>query len=519
MENILDVKDVLNIEKNLMHRLNMPSLILMENAGLRCADFIYEKINQNSCNKILILLGKGNNAGDGMVIARHLISKNIFPYLLFLYPGQEYKNDAKINFDLLMNIIPDDYILKYENYDNFRNAFDRLNEKTLSIADAVFGVGFRGSQDDITKKVFGYINAKRKGIAFAIDVPSGLSDKTEKENVVLKADYTLSMGAKRLNTVYGEGREYCGEIIKINLGIDEMQFENPKNIFMPEKNDIRSMMPPDRAINSNKYSAGKVFVIAGSRGFTGAGVLASLSALRAGAGAVRVGFPESLDNIFELKLTEVVKKPLPENSEHGLSVNAFDEICELIDWSDVTLIGPGIGRSEETQELIRKIVQSTDKNLVIDADGLYPFKGNTELLKKNKGQIIITPHYGEFANLLGIDYHLIYENYLEYSEKFASEYGVTLVLKNSPTLITQGKNIYLNPTGSQNLATVGSGDVLSGIISGVFSQSKNPLNSAIVANYIHGLCSDILKNKCYGNSVVAGDLIDLIPNAIYQLLN
>ena len=114
---------------------------------------------------------------------------------------------------------------------------------------------------------------------------------------------------------------------------------------------------------------------------------------------------------------------------------------------------------------------------------------------------------------------MIYDNYLEYSEKFASEYGVTLVLKNSPTLITQGKDIYLNPTGSQNLATVGSGDVLSGIISGVFSQSKNPLNSALVANYIHGLCSDILKNKCYGNSVVAGDLIDLIPNAIYQLLN
>ncbi len=515
MENIIDVKDVLNIEKNLMNKLSLPSLILMENAGLRSADFILQKFNEQKGGNILILLGKGNNAGDGMVIARHLISKNIIPYIYFLYPQQEYKNDAKINYDILKNIIPDDYIYGYE---NFEKSFDKLNNEELIIVDAVFGVGFKGVQDDITKKVFGYVNRNKKGMVIAIDVPSGLSGKIEPENIILKADFTLSMGVKRLNTIYGGGREFCGEIMKIELGIGEDEFENPQKIFMVEKHDVKEMMPGKRKINSNKYSAGKVFVLAGSRGYTGAGYLSSMSALRAGAGAVIIGFPESLDKIFEIKLTEVIKKPLPENKEHGLSEGAFDEIIELIQWSDVTLIGPGLGRSDETQNLIRNIVQYVDKPLVIDADGLYAFKGNTGLLKKDKNQIIITPHYGEFANLLGINYNDIKNNFVDYTQKFADEHNLTLILKNSPSLVTQGNEIYLNSTGSENLATVGTGDVLAGIVSGIYSQSIDPLKSAAAANYVHGMCSDILKNKNCGNSLIAGDLIELIPQAIYHLL-
>ncbi|HPS64939.1 MAG TPA: NAD(P)H-hydrate dehydratase [Ignavibacteria bacterium] len=515
MENILDVKDVLNIEKNLMNKLNLPSLILMENAGLRSADFILQKYNERGCSNILILLGKGNNAGDGMVIARHLISKNIIPYIYFLYPQQEYKNDAKINYDILKNLIPDKYIFSYE---NFETGFENLNKEGLIIVDAVFGVGFKGTEDEITKKVFDYLNHNKKGLVIAIDVPSGLSDMINAENSILKADYTLSMGVKRLNTVYGGGREFCGEVVKIELGIIENEFENPLKIFMVEKSDVKEMMPAQRKINSNKYSAGKVFVLAGSRGYTGAGYLSSMSALRTGAGAVIIGFPESLDKIFEIKLTEVIKKPLPENKESGLSEDAFDEIIELIQWSDVTLIGPGLGRSNETQNLIRNIVQNVDKPLVIDADGLYAFKGNTGLLKKDKNQIIITPHYGEFANLLGINYNDINSNFVNYSKKFAAEHNLTLILKNSPSLVTQGNEIILNSTGSENLATVGSGDVLAGIVSGIYSQSKDPLKSAAAANYIHGMCSDILKNKNCGNSVIAGDLIEFIPQAIYNLL-
>lgn len=520
MESILKAKEISFAEKTLMENLKIPSSILMENAGAKSAEMICSIALKHNCDNILILLGKGNNAGDGMVISRHILSKNFKPINFFLYPSTNFKNDAKTNYDILKNITldEDEYFLNYKDFNSFRNIFDNLNKGKLLVIDAVFGIGFRGEPEDYIKNIFNYINSNCNGIVVAIDVPSGLSDTVGEDDVILRADYTLTMGVKKLNTVSGLGREYCGHVEKINLSIDEKYFGNPSGLYMVEGSDIKEMMPKPRKVNSNKYSSGKVFILAGSKGFSGAGYLSSMAALRSGAGAVIIGFPESLDLIYETKLTEVIKKPLPENSDFGISKDAYENINELVQWSDVTLIGPGLGRSEETLEVVRRIVKNNSKPFVIDADGLFAFKNNLIPLK-NQMQIILTPHYGEFSNLTGIETNEIKNNFINLAKDFASKNNVTLVLKNSPTIITQGEKIYINSTGGENLATVGTGDVLAGIISGIFSQYKDFLKSSIVGNYIHGLCGDILKEKKIGNSTLAGDLLNIIPEAIYKIQN
>jgi NAD(P)H-hydrate epimerase len=258
--------------------------------------------------------------------------------------------------------------------------------------------------------------------------------------------------------------------------------------------------------------------VGGSPGFTGATYLSSLSALRIGSGAVVLGIPASLNHILETKTTEVITLPLEDTKEQTLSENAYSKISERIKWADAILLGPGLGRNEESLSLIRNIIKQNDERFVIDADGLFAFKDKPELLKKKKNKIIITPHYGEFSNLSGFNVDEIKKDIVNISKTFAKKYNVILVLKNSPTIITDGDYFYINPSGKENLATIGTGDVLAGIISGLYSQIKEPLQSALLGVYIHGKCGDEIYRKTGNSSTIAGDLIEKIPEIKMQLL-
>lgn len=514
MKSIFFNSEVLDAEKKIIEKLNIPSLVLMENAGSNSANFVFDLHKKEQFQNIVVLAGKGNNAGDGFVIARHLANKNIANSVLLFYPENELKGDALINFNVIKNIEEKINIVQVNDIEEYLNKIITL--KTLFI-DSVFGIGFKGELEARIKNYFKIINGVENKKIIAIDTVSGLKDYYEKDDY-LYADYTLTMGIKKFNSVFDIGREVSGKIIIMDIGIKGKEFDkyNSRNIYEIFNKDIKNAIPK-RGINSNKYTNGKLFVISGSAGFSGASFLCAQSAMKVGCGAVILGIPESLNPVMEAKTTEVITLPLQETEEYTLSGFAYEKIAEKIKWSNAVLIGPGLGRNNETLALVRRIVSENDCPMVIDADGIFAFKGHLDLLKKQDRKIIITPHYGEFSNLTGYTLDEIKKNLYSLSKEFAKKYNVILVLKNSPTIITDGDYFYINSTGKENLATIGSGDVLSGILAGILSQNKNLLKSALAGVFIHGRCGDILYEKTGADSTVSSELICEIQNVKMEL--
>lgn len=521
MKNVFRNTEALIAEKKLMEKYNIPSILLMENAGLKSAELIWDYFIREKCTRIVILTGKGNNAGDGFVISRHLLTlnyeKEVFaPINIFqCYPAKELKGDALINYNIVKELFQSDYYEITNDIERLNSFFDNDNEKILFV-DAVFGIGFKGNLDEKVVRIFSDIMqyADRKFI-IAIDTPSGLDNYLSADDC-LKADVTISMGVRKLNTLFYGGREVSGDIKVVDIGLPGDKFDdyNEDSIYMMEKDDT-SLEETIRNVNSHKYNNGKLFILAGSEGYSGAAYLCAQSALRSGCGAVILGIPEGLNSIMEAKTTEAITLPL--KSEKYLTNESYDKIAEKIVWCDAVLIGPGIGREGDTMSFVRNLYKKYDKNFVIDADGLFAFNGHTEYLKKEFNKTIITPHFGEFASLLNIETEELKKDFINIAKTFAKEKNLTLVLKNSPTIITNGEYVYINSIGRENLATIGSGDVLAGIISSLYAQTKNT-SIASSGVYLHSYCGDLLYEK-YGNSgTIAEDLVNILPYAKNEIL-
>ncbi len=513
MKSVFFNSEVLTVEKKIIDKLSIPSIILMENAGRNAAEFIVSKINSNS--KIVILAGKGNNAGDGFVIARHLANHKIKSTVILLYPQVELKGDALTNYTILKSYketIATYYLKTWNEIDH------HLSAKNLVLIDAVFGIGFKGELEQRLQIIFKAINEIKRKTVFAVDTPSGLFNYEQTEECI-KADYTISMGVKKFHSQFFIGREVSGENVNVDIGVTEKFFDalNDRKIYQVEEKDIEAFIP-SRNINSYKYSSGKIFALAGSKGLTGAAYLCSQSALVSGSGAVILGIPDSLNVILAKKLTEVMTIALPETDERTFAMTGNDKIKEKIKWSDCLLLGPGVSKNPETLELITKIISENDLPIVLDAEGLIAFK-NVKI-KKRKNKIILTPHLGEFANLLNITTDEVRTNFYDLAMKFAKEKNVILVLKGSPSIIADGEYFYINSSGNSVLSTAGSGDVLSGIIASVYSRTHDALNSAIAGVYIHGKCADLLHiNQRNNFTYKATDLINKIPHAVNTILN
>ncbi len=278
---------------------------------------------------------------------------------------------------------------------------------------------------------------------------------------------------------------------------------------------------PPRPPHAHKGDFGKVLVLAGSMGMTGAASLTSLACLRAGAGLVLLGIPKSLNPILEVKLTEVMTRPLSETSEGTLSLSAESEIHGLLEWADVLAIGPGLSRHPETAELVRRLVLKTSLPVVLDADGLNAFEAKSELLKKRKGPMILTPHPGELARLIpqqGILSSRIDTERIDMAREWAKTWNAILVLKGAPTVIGDlDDTVYVNSTGNSGMATGGTGDVLTGLIAGFLAQKLSPLHSALCGVYLHGLAGDLASERIGQRALLAGDLLDFIGNAFFVL--
>jgi NAD(P)H-hydrate epimerase len=499
MIKVLTNDEMRELDSSSIRDFSIPGSILMENAAVGVCNSIKDKFGETENKVIFVFTGKGNNAGDGFAIARHLYNRMANVFVFCLSDPADLSGDALMNYNILSNIF---------NYP----------EPDL-IIDAIFGIGVRGDIEGIAKDVIIYCN-KSNTPKISVDIPSGLNGTTgEKSNVAVKADLTITMALPKIGLLINEGPRLSGDLEVVDISIPEhMLLNNRSRTYLLQEEDIGIRLPR-REFDAYKYSAGKVFILAGSIGLTGAAALCSDSALHVGSGAVILGLPESLNSIMEEKVTEVMTLPLPETSDKTLSYKGLDKIIQYINWSDVTLIGPGLGQHKDTKKLILEIISKVDKPLVIDADGLNNLKDNENLIRNYKNEIIITPHYGELSRLINKPTNEIAFNRISVARSQAKELNATIILKGAPTVIAdKNGNVYINSTGNPGMATAGSGDVLAGMVAGFFAQNKNAVDASILSVYLHGYAGDLAQLDFSSYSMTAINIKDSISPAIKKFI-
>jgi ADP-dependent NAD(P)H-hydrate dehydratase / NAD(P)H-hydrate epimerase len=364
--------------------------------------------------------------------------------------------------------------------------------------------------------VVNWVN-KQKAQIIAVDIPSGVNGGTGVvENHAVRADATVTFAYLKSGLLCNQGRELSGSINVADIGLPGTIIENRElQTYLVERSDLRRIIPK-RPIHAHKYSTGKVLVLAGSKGLTGAAAMCCTSAMKAGAGAVVLGTPENVYPILARKMTEVMTFPLPATGEGTLSLASLDGIMAKLEWADVLLLGPGLSQNHETQQLIMKLLIEYRGKILIDADGLNAVAAlGISKLRSSRAQMILTPHVGEFSRLTGSSSDEIAKHRIDVARGLAKKIGATVVLKGVPTVTASKDGIcMLNSTGNPGLATAGTGDVLSGIISGLWAQGLIDAEAAYAGVYLHGLSGDITAKKMGERGLLANDVIEFLPAAM-----
>jgi len=505
--------DKLSIEK-----IGIPGVVLMENAGKSVADFISER--WSSPSYVYIFCGTGNNGGDGLVAARHLYNRGYKVKVFLAGPKEKIKGDAAVNLNIALNMgINIKQVLSLQ--DLPLSEEENSHKEKIILIDALLGTGARGAPKGIIEEIVNLIN-KWKGVKIAVDLPTGVNaDTGEVAGKAVKADYTITFAYPKRGTYLYPGIDYVGEVKVIDIGI-------PFDILERENLTIKTSLllgrdfSPEifyRRPSSHKGEFGHLLVLAGSSGLTGAATLSCMAALKIGAGLITLGIPESLNPILEEKLTEVMTLPLPETKKGVLSIKSFDEIKNFSNKCSALVIGPGLSRDAEVQELVEELLKSLRLPVVLDADGINCLAGKIDLISRYQGPVILTPHPGELARLTGTSTAEIQKDRIKAAVELAQTTGKIAVLKGAGTVIADSKGTsWINTTGNPGMASGGSGDVLTGIIGGLLAQRKDPLTCAKLGVYLHGLAADLAIKKQDGIPLLtARDIVENLVLAIRSL--
>jgi len=506
---VVNGEQMRRIEENIVKIFGVTLSDLMEEAGKALAEEVFNIVGDRG--NVLIVSGKGNNGGDGFVAARILSQKGFKVTVFSLADEGEIKREAKNAFLELKRFVTPE-ILTTDNLKEFKTA---LLDADV-VVDAIFGIGFKGKIEGFVEKIVREINSANLKVVSA-DIPSGVeADSGQVHGVCVKAIKTVTFIAPKIGLFMYPGAEYVGELKVANLGLPpEALKDGLAQIFLPD--DIKNIIPVPLG-DVHKKARGKVLVIAGSCGMTGAAALTAHSALRAGAGLVVLGVPKSLNGILEQKLTEVMTLPLAETETGSLDLGAYDEIIEASKSFDVVALGPGLSQNERTVSLVQKLIADIDCPLVLDADGLNAVVGKTHLLAKRLRPTIITPHPGELARLFEISAEEIQKDRLGFAKRAVSKWKVGVVLKGAYSIVGVNDDFSINTTGNWGMATAGTGDVLTGFISSFIAQGLDPFEAAVLGTYFHGLAGDLAADDMTRYCLIAGDLIDYLPKAIKNIL-
>jgi NAD(P)H-hydrate epimerase len=526
MKPVFTFTEIRDIEKQIIEKENFPSIVLMENAGKNSFDIIKREFPELTSRQLFIFCGKGNNAGDGYTLARHLSINNIDFRVVAIEDPSALKGDALINFDTLLKCSQNENMfLNEEDFVKGLRSFSK--DSKFLIIDALLGTGISGELSEKYSNAIALINSLRnkfkKSRVVSLDIPSGLMSG-QQTNPMVMADVTISMGTMKTEILYGVGKENSGDVFVVPIGVTDSlisKYDTYRKSYVSAE-DVSALMPKRRK-TSHKYSNGKLLVIGGSKGLSGAVVMSSLSAIKSGAGGVAAAIPASISRILGKKHFDIMRQELEENDEGSIKGDSFEQIIKRMKWADTILLGPGISISPDTKKFVFDVITKSEKNIVIDADALTLIASEMSVLlyRKNDIRIILTPHIGEFARLCRKSADEIQLNRFEMVREFASGYGVNVVLKSETTLsCTTDGEIFVNSTGNQSLAEAGSGDVLSGIIASLFAQTGDAKTAMICGNYLHGLCADLYSAQ-KGNKQSASpvDILKMIPEAVSFLLH
>lgn len=486
------------IDKYCIEVLKIPGIVLMENAALK----VLKNIDLKKYESFLVLCGNGNNGGDGFALARHLYVKDKKVEAFLIGSESRMSSDCRTNYEALKNM--GIKITKVNNLDDANDLKDAAAHCDMCI-DALLGTGLTRNVEGIYDLAIAVINENSK-FTLSIDVPSGFNGDTGKVmGNSIRADKTITFEAYKKGFLAYGSHKVTGEVVVEDIGIPKCagdKFYN--NEFITDIDFVRNSIKA-RDKYSHKGDFGRVLIIAGSKGFTGAAYICTEAAVRSGAGLVTLACDEEIQNILSSKLVEAMT----------MNLNDENKLKEFIKKSNAVAIGPGMGNNEKTLEILKAVLNTSESPVIIDADGINVLKDKLHILKEKNCSIIITPHVGEMSRITGVEAEYINENRIEVSKKLAKDYGITVLLKGYNTVITDGDFVIINPTGNSSMASGGMGDCLTGIITAFAGQNYSILESACLAAFIHGYGGEKLSSKMF--SVNASHVLESLPYIIKEL--
>lgn len=506
------------IDRRAISSAGIPGILLMENAGRAFVDFLEHAAGGVKGKRTVVVCGKGNNGGDGFVIARHVANRGGEVLVLTLAGRRDIRGDSRTTLDsaLRMSDFPSTGLRVQDFGKKERTARGAHPD---IVVDAIFGTGFSGDLAGKELEAVSWINRSGAFVA-SVDMPSGVDASTGTVgNAAVKADMTVAMGLAKVGHYVGRGCDMSGVVHVADISIPPSFYQPGRDpVFRVLSGDVASALP-ERPRNIHKYGAGKLLVIAGSRSFTGAPLMTAHAGLRSGAGAVVLAFPSSIHRALERRVTEVILAPLKETPSGSAGLDALPEVRERGEWADAIAIGPGLSRDEETMAFVREVLMSVDAPTVVDADALFALNGHTSLLKRRISPVILTPHTGEFAALAGGDAAEADIHRVRAAREASRRFSSIIVLKGAPTVTAdRAGRSYVNSTGNPGMATIGSGDVLTGLVGGFLAQGLSAESAAYAGVFVHGLAGDIAAEKLGARSLLATDIGDSVPDAIRRTI-
>lgn len=501
-----------DIDNQAINECGIPGMHLMENAGQKCADEIFAEFGQNG--RCVVLAGKGNNGGDGYVIARLLGIKGWDVKVIILADRNGIVGDAAANLEKL----PGSAICICNLEGQLTALFKEEILQADVIVDALLGTGLRNNVSGIFLEAVELMNSSGRPVV-SVDIPSGIHGTTGRIlGDAVRADITVTFAFAKLGHVLYPGAEHTGRLVVADIGIPEKLMETAPGYDFLDAGMIRPLLHRrDRVAHKGHF--GHCLIIAGSTGKTGAASLTGNSAVRAGSGLVTLAVAESIHTILEIKTTEVMTFPLPDSGRGYLTNCSFPEIEKLLAGKDAVAIGPGLGSHPETYSLVHKLVETVDLPLVIDADGLNALAEDISVLKRKKSKVIVlTPHPGEMSRLLGTSIPDIEAIRIPVAQEFARNYGVFLILKGARTIIASPDGaVAINGSGNPGMATGGMGDVLTGIIVSLLGQGYNASDACRMGVFLHGFSADMVADLKGEIGMNASDVLEMLPFACNKL--
>lgn len=505
---VLTPEQMAAVDRRAIEELGIPGMVLMENAALGVVQALAETFPR--AETAAILCGPGNNGGDGLAVARHLVARGYGVEVFLVRGGKEPSGDAGTQLAICRNMgIPVEDVLGEDDLAAPLAAAEACD----LVVDALFGTG-------LSRPLSGHFGALVEGLAgsatpvLAVDLPSGLGAGGPS----LSAELTVTFAALKVAHLLGPGAASAGQIVIADLGLPPSLVEEaPGNLSMSTAEEMARLLPA-RPRDGHKGTFGHLLLVAGGRGKSGAAVLAARAAVRSGAGLVTCAVPEPVADAVDRGSVESMTWPLPLEGDGSLGSAAVKAVLEAAEGKAAVALGPGLGTAGSTPASVRRLVRDLGVPLVLDADGINAFAGKAGELRDRPAPTVLTPHPGELGRLMGMSTQEITSDRLEAVQRAAQETGCVLLLKGASTLVADPAGpVAVNPTGNAGMATGGTGDVLTGMIGALLAQGMDPFAAARAGAYLHGLAGDLAAERIGERALAAGDVVDCLGEAQIRL--